>query len=168
MILRSPTPILCFPAMTLCSPTSILQFGACRPTGRRSKTTSVPAVLQTAPSSATSTWCGHARPCRGYFGLESTPLGAHAVVQHPDDALDLIEQPRSAPRRRGSLMPVQAVFPYGGGRAPLYNPLRLEGLASLTPPPPRYYTAVEAPCLNPLWSLRLSPGRPGTETAPSS
>ena len=62
-------------------------------------------------------------------------LGADAVVQPPDDAADLIEQPGLAPRRGRILMSVHAVFPYGGTRAPLYNPLRLQGLASLAAAP---------------------------------
>jgi len=63
--------------------------------------------------------------------IDAGLLGADAVVQPPDDAADLIEQPGLAPRRGRILMSVHAVFPYGGVRAPLYNPLRLQGLASL-------------------------------------
>jgi hypothetical protein len=48
---------------------------------------------------------------------------------------DLIEQPGLAPRRCRIRMSVHAVFPYGGVRAPLYNPLRLQGLASLAAAP---------------------------------
>jgi hypothetical protein len=62
-------------------------------------------------------------------------LGADAVVQPPDDAADLIEQPGLAASRAQILMSVHVVFPYGGARAPLYNPLRLQGLPSLTHAP---------------------------------
>ena len=62
-------------------------------------------------------------------------LGPDAVVQPPDDAADLIEQPGLVPSRGQVLMSVHAVFPYGGARAPLYNPLRLQGLASLAAAP---------------------------------
>jgi hypothetical protein len=62
-------------------------------------------------------------------------LGADAVVQPPDDAADLIEQPGLAPSRRQILMSVHAVFPYGGARAPLYNPHRLQGLVGLAHAP---------------------------------
>jgi len=36
-----------------------------------------------------------------------------------------------APSRGPILLPVHTVFPYGGACAVVYNPLRLQGLASL-------------------------------------
>jgi hypothetical protein len=81
----------------------------------------------------------------GFYEVQDEPsdpidvslLGVDAVVvvQPPDDAADLIEQPGSAPRRGRILMSVHAVFPYGGACAPFYNPLRLQGLASLAAAP---------------------------------
>jgi hypothetical protein len=56
-------------------------------------------------------------------------------VQPPDDASDLIEQPGLAPSRLQILMSLDAVFPYGGARALLYNSLRLQGLTSLADAP---------------------------------
>jgi hypothetical protein len=67
--------------------------------------------------------------------IDVSVLGADAVVQPPDDVANLIEQPGLAPRRCRILRSVHAVFPYGGVRAPLYNPLRLQGLASLAAAP---------------------------------
>jgi hypothetical protein len=68
--------------------------------------------------------------------IDLSQLGADAIVQPPDDAADLIERP-GLDRSRGpdADMSVYAVFPYGGARAPLYNPLRLQGLASLAAAP---------------------------------
>lgn len=52
-------------------------------------------------------------------------------MQPPDDVADLIEQPGLAPSRGRILMPVHAVFPYGGARGPVYYPLHRQGLVSL-------------------------------------
>ena len=74
----------------------------------------------------------------GFYEVQDEPsdpidvslLGVDAVVvvHPPDDAADLIEQPGLAPRRG---MSVHAVFPYGGARAPLDNPLPRQGLSRL-------------------------------------
>ena len=68
--------------------------------------------------------------------IDVSLLGADAVVQPPDDSADLIEQLGWLRVGAGS---VHAVFPYGGARAPLYNPLCLQGVASLTAAPAAIY-----------------------------
>jgi hypothetical protein len=77
-------------------------------------------------------------------------------VQPPDDAADLIEQPGLVPSRGQILMSVHSVFPYGGARLPLYNPHRLQGLASLADAPPRYNRDI----------IRRRPSRPQPPTVP--
>ncbi len=88
-------------------------------------------------------------------------VDAVVVVRPPDDAADLIEQPGLAPCRGRILMSVHAVFPYGGARAPLYNPLRLQGLASLA----AAYDIIRRPParLNALRSRSLVRGTSGTK-----
>ena len=53
----------------------------------------------------------------------------------PDDAADLIEPPGWLRVGGRILMSVHAVFTYGAACAPFYNPLRLQGLASLAAAP---------------------------------
>jgi hypothetical protein len=68
-----------------------------------------------------------------------------------------------SPIRGRILMPIHAMFPYGGAPAPLYNPLlRLQGLASLTAAPAAIRYGADAARLNPLRSRNLSRGQAGT------
>jgi len=65
-------------------------------------------------------------------------------------------------------MSVHAVFPYGGVRAPLYEPLLLQGLVSLAAAPPRYNTAPMWPPQPPTGPASLSRGKTGTKPALST
>jgi len=62
-------------------------------------------------------------------------LGADAVVQPADDVAHPIDQPGLAPSRGQIPRSVHPVFLYDGARAPLYNPLRHHGVASLAAAP---------------------------------
>ncbi len=57
---------------------------------------------------------------------------------------------------------VNAVFPYGGVRAPLYNPLRLRGLSSLAAAPLRIIRRRRGPPQPPT-TRRLSRGKTRTK-----
>lgn len=84
-----------------------------------------------------------------------------AIVQPADDVADLIEQPGLAPSRDRILMPVHAVFPYGGARAPSAIPFIVKALSALPTPPPGYNTAPTRPASTPTVSQPIQGAKPG-------
>jgi hypothetical protein len=90
--------------------------------------------------------------------IDVSLLGTDAVMQPPDDASDVIELSGFTPPRGRILMSVHAVFPYGGARARLHNPLPRQDLRTLPKPRPRHNTAPQ-----PLWSRRLFRRKIGTK-----
>jgi hypothetical protein len=62
-------------------------------------------------------------------------VDAVVVVQPPDDAADLIEQPGLAPQSGPDPHVCPCPVPYGGARAALHNPLPRQGLSRLADAP---------------------------------
>ena len=75
--------------------------------------------------------------------IDVSLLGVDAVVvvQPPDDAADLIEQPGLVPRRDRILMSSMPCFPTVGRAPPCAIPLLVKAFRALPKLPPRYNTA---------------------------
>ena len=89
-------------------------------------------------------------------------LGADAVVQPPDDAADLIEQPGLAPSRgRDSSCLSMPCFLTVGRAPPCTIPFVFKALPALPTPPPRYNTAQTRPATTPYRPAAYPGARPG-------